>query len=220
MAAHDVLTRTQIDAELASLPAWRYLGPLCTVLKCPTSAAALALFAVIGELAQEANHHPDVDWRYDHLFISTISHDAGRKVTARDVALARAISEAAGAVGAVAVPSLIRTFDLAIDTADKAAVAPLWQTGFGYKADSEGDIFDPFGRGPGIWFQETQTPNPNRIHVDVNVPFSESAPALVALLASGGVLDDEYAPRWVVVTDAQGNRMCLCTEAESGAIDE
>lgn len=213
MVATDVLSRAEIDAAMPSLPSWRYLGALHTVLKCPTSAVALALFASIGELAQEANHHPDVDWRYDHLFITTCSHDANRKVTARDMSLARAISAAADAVGAVAVPSLIKTFDLAIDTDNKDAVAHTWQSGFGYNVDAEGDIYDPFGRGPGIWFQETTTPNPNRIHVDVNVPFSESAAALAALAAAGGTLDDEYGPRWVVVTDAQGNRLCVCTEA-------
>lgn len=107
-APDDVLTRTQIDAELSALPHWRFTGELRTVLTCPTSAIALDLFATIGELAQQANHHPDVDWRYDTLFISTCSHDAGGQVTARDIALARSISLAATAAAAVAKPELIR----------------------------------------------------------------------------------------------------------------
>lgn len=107
-APDDVLTRTQIEAELATLPQWRFTGELCTVLKCPTSAVALDLFAAVGEAAQQANHHPDVDWRYDTLFISTRSHDAGGQVTARDVALARNISRAAEAAGAEAKPEMIR----------------------------------------------------------------------------------------------------------------
>ena len=213
MGAKDVLTRPEIDAALESLPQWRYLGPLQTVLKCPTSALALELFATIGALAQEMNHHPDVDWRYDTLFVGTISHDAGRKVTARDVALARAISGAAADVGAEARPELIKSFDLVIDSPEPAAVAKVWQAGFGYQAGENGTLFDPFGRGPAVWFQETATPNPNRVHVDVNVPFSESAAALAAVAQAGASLDEEFAPRWVVVTDAQGNRMCLCTES-------
>lgn len=107
-APDDVLTRTRIDAELESLPQWRDVGELRTVLKCPTSAGALELFATIGELAQKANHHPDVDWRYDTLFIATSSHDAGGQITARDIALARAISNAAQHAGAVARTELIR----------------------------------------------------------------------------------------------------------------
>ncbi len=106
-AKDDVLTRTEIDAELASLPEWRYAGDLRTVLKCPTSAITLELFAAIGALAQDANHHPDVDWRYDTLFIATSSHDAGGQITARDINLARSISAAATAAGAVAQTDLI-----------------------------------------------------------------------------------------------------------------
>lgn len=106
-APDDVLTWARIHTELESLPHWRYSGDLRTVLKCPTSAVALELFAAIGELAQQANHHPDVDWRYDTLFIATSSHDAGGQITARDIALARAISNAAAEAGAVARPELI-----------------------------------------------------------------------------------------------------------------
>jgi len=212
MVAKDVLSREQIDAELPSLPLWSYIGGLRTVLKCPTSAAALELLAAIGDIAQGANHHPDVDWRYDLLFVATYSHDANLQVTARDIALAHAISAAAHAAGAVSVPALVKTFDLAIDTDNKDAVADLWQSAFGYVPDGDSGFADPHGRGPGLWFQETATPNPNRMHVDVNVPFSESATALAALAGAGGTLDDEYAPRWVVVTDAQGNRVCICTE--------
>ena len=106
-APDDVLTWARIHRELESLPQWRYSGDLRTVLKCPTSAVALELFATIGELAQKANHHPDVDWRYDTLFIATSSHDAGGQITARDIALARAISQAAVQAGAVARPELV-----------------------------------------------------------------------------------------------------------------
>jgi 4a-hydroxytetrahydrobiopterin dehydratase len=101
-APDDVLTWAQINTELPTLPQWRYAGELRTVLKCPTSAAALSLFATIGEIAQKANHHPDVDWRYDTLIVATSSHDAGGQITARDIRLARAISSAAAAAGAVA----------------------------------------------------------------------------------------------------------------------
>ena len=125
MAAKDTLTRAEIDAELASLPDWTFgLGALRTALKCPTSAAALDLFATIGALAQKANHHPDVDWRYDHLFVTLSSHDAGAKVTARDTAMAEAISTAAAGAGAVAHPELLRTTEIAIDTDDPDAQLP------------------------------------------------------------------------------------------------
>ena len=77
-ATEDVLTESQIDAALAELPDWRYrLGGLVTVYKAPTAAAALELIAAVGRLAEEQNHHPDLDWRYSRVFLRYSSHDAG-----------------------------------------------------------------------------------------------------------------------------------------------
>ncbi|CAN7451193.1 4a-hydroxytetrahydrobiopterin dehydratase [Arthrobacter sp. LjRoot14] len=102
----DTLSQTQIDAALAELPDWRYQsGGLVTVFKAPTAAAALELIAAVGRLAEEQNHHPDLDWRYNRVFIRFTSHDAGTQVTGRDVAAAAAVSAAAAVVEAVAVPA-------------------------------------------------------------------------------------------------------------------
>lgn len=213
MVADDVLTRNQIDAELASLPDWRFRqGGLATVLKCPTSAAALGLFATIGELAQDANHHPDVDWRYDTLFVALTSHDAGSKVTARDAALARAISAAAQAAGAQARPDRLRVVEIALDSEDFTAVAPVWAAALGLSAGEPDELRDPAGRLPGIWFQQTQTPNANRFHLDIHVPASQAQRVLADVEAAGATLDRSNAPQFVIATDAQGNRLCICTE--------
>lgn len=213
MPAPDVLTTEQVHSNLTALPQWRYgLGALRTVLKCESSASALALFSTIGALAQEANHHPDVDWRYDTLFITLTSHDAGSKVTTRDAALARSISAEALNAGATARPELLRTVEIALDTDDVEAISETWRTALGYKRQGDGSLTDPFGRGPALWFQETTTPNVNRFHLDVTVPYSESAPILATLAAGGAALDDGAAPSFVVATDTQGNRLCICTE--------
>ena len=213
MPAKDVLTTEQVHANLTALPQWRYgMGALRTALKCESSASALALFATIGALAQEANHHPDIDRRYNTLFITLTSHDAGSKVTARDAALARSISAEATSAGAVAKPELLHTVEIAIDTDDVEAISESWRLALGYKRQEDGSITDPFGRGPGIWFQKTATPNANRLHLDITVPFSESASILDGLEATGASLDHGAAPRFVVATDAQGNRFCVCTE--------
>lgn len=214
MPAKDVLNTEQIHANLVQLPLWRYgLGALRTALKCESSAAALALFAAIGDLAQDANHHPDVDWRYDTLFITLTSHDAGGRVTARDAALARSISSQAAAHGAVARPELLRTVEIALDTDNPEAISGIWKTALGYRTRKDGSLVDPMGRGPALWFQETETPNANRFHIDVMIPFAESAAVLEALSADGVDLDYGNAPMWVVATDAQGNRFCISTEA-------
>jgi 4a-hydroxytetrahydrobiopterin dehydratase len=213
MAANDVLTRDQIDAELAALPDWRFrLGGLAAALKCPTSAGALELFAAVGALAQEANHHPDVDWRYDTLFVALTSHDAGSKVTARDAALAKAISAAAREAGAAAHPELLRSVEIAMDSADFTAVAPVWAAALGFKAGEPDELKDPSGRLPTMWFQQTQTPSANRFHFDIHVPASEAQGVLAAVEAAGATLDRSNAPEFVIATDVQGNRLCICTE--------
>ncbi|WLQ06721.1 4a-hydroxytetrahydrobiopterin dehydratase [Arthrobacter oryzae] len=115
----DVLTRPQVDAALADLPDWRYrLGGLVTVFKTPTAAAALQLIAAVGQVAEEQNHHPDLDWRYNRVFIRFTSHDAGTEVTQRDVAAAAAASRAAAAVSAIAEPGRYRSAETAGGTAN------------------------------------------------------------------------------------------------------
>lgn len=101
----DVLTRDRIDAVLAALPDWQYRqGGLVAVYKTPTAAAALELIAAVGRLAEEQNHHPDLDWRYNKVHLRYTSHDAGGDVTERDAAAAEAVSAAAARLGATAQP--------------------------------------------------------------------------------------------------------------------
>jgi 4a-hydroxytetrahydrobiopterin dehydratase len=212
-ARDDVLTRPQIDEALSGLPDWRYrLGGLVTVFKTPTAAGALELIAAVGRLAEENNHHPDLDWRYNRVFIRFTSHDAGTEVTPRDVASAAAASKVAAEAGASPEPGLYRTVEIGIDTPDPSEIAEVWRVALGYKKGRQGGLEDPHGRGPGLWFQETGTPNDNRLHLDIYRPKAESGPALEKVEATGALMNSDHAPSWVVVTDAQGNRLCLCTE--------
>ncbi|MDP9981941.1 4a-hydroxytetrahydrobiopterin dehydratase [Pseudarthrobacter oxydans] len=216
-ATDDILDEGQVDAALAELPDWRYrLGGLVTAYKAPTAAAALELIAAVGRLAEEQNHHPDLDWRYNRVFLRYSSHDAGDEVTRRDVAAATAAGAAAAAVGATAEPGLHRTVEVAIDSEDPAAIAEVWRVALGYRRGGANDLVDPYGRGPTLWFQETSTPNPNRMHLDIHRSRAESGPVLEKTAAAGALMNHDHAPNWVVVTDAQGNQLCLCTEAGHG----
>lgn len=209
----EILTRSQIDEALSGLPDWRYhLGGLVTVYKTPTAAGALELIAGVGRLAEEKDHHPDLDWRYNRVFIRFTSHDAGGEVTPRDIAAAAAVTQTAAAAGAAPEPGLYRTVEIGIDTPEPSAIAEVWRVALAYKQGRGGSLQDPYGRGPGLWFQETRTPNDNRLHLDIHRSKAESGPVLEKVAASGALMDSDHAPGWVVVTDAQGNRLCLCTE--------
>ena len=100
----DHLTQAEIDAALLRLPDWKYQDGLVTVYKTPTAAKALALIAAVGEIAEQQNHHPDLEWRYNRVHVRYVSHDAGGQVTSRDVAAATSVSEAAAGLGAMAQP--------------------------------------------------------------------------------------------------------------------
>lgn len=64
-------------------------------------ATGAKLFARIADLADTANHHPDVEVTYPTVRVTLITHSAGG-LTAKDVALARQISAAARDLGIVA----------------------------------------------------------------------------------------------------------------------
>ena len=56
--------------------------------------AGVGLIDAIGELAEAANHHPDVDLRFDTVTVRLVSHDV-EGLSRRDLDLARQISVAA-----------------------------------------------------------------------------------------------------------------------------
>jgi 4a-hydroxytetrahydrobiopterin dehydratase len=171
--------------------------------------------AQIGEMAQAADHHPDVDLRYPHVDVAICSHDVFG-VTSRDIDLARAISAAAVELGITADPSAIAVVEIALDTADQAEIKPFWAAVLGMSDHprSDEELRDLSGNQPTLWFQHT-TPHDEprmRFHLDLRVPPEVAEKRIAAALAAGGVLvSDERAPRFTVLADAQGNKVCVTT---------
>lgn len=55
---------------------------------------ALSFINKVGKLAEELNHHPDICIKnYKEVVISTMTHDAGNKVTEKDFQLVEAINK-------------------------------------------------------------------------------------------------------------------------------
>ncbi|HEY2428903.1 MAG TPA: 4a-hydroxytetrahydrobiopterin dehydratase [Acidimicrobiales bacterium] len=86
-----------ITAALAQL-AWERQGDeLVKVVKRGDFAKALAYVNAVGGLAEEADHHPDIDIRWDTVTLRLSTHSAGG-LTQKDLDLATAIDAlAAGA---------------------------------------------------------------------------------------------------------------------------
>lgn len=192
---------------------WRQVrDALSTRLDTGDFATGAKLVQQIADVADELNHHPDVDLQYGALFVRTKSHDVDA-ITARDVALARRISELAAAAGVQARAESTSTFELGIDVVDADAVRPFWLALTGGK-EINGEVVDPTGHHPLIWFQGMDPPRTqrNRIHVDLTVPHDVAEQRVAAAIAAGGrLVTDQYAPAWWVLADPEGNEACVCT---------
>lgn len=166
----------------------------------------------VGEAADAANHHPDLDLRYGHVEIRLLSHDVFA-LTSRDLALAGAISAIAAELGLEAQPAALRLPDLALDTADAAEIMPFWAAVLGLEPRGD-ELVDPGGTRPGVWFQ-TSDPHDEphqRWHLDVFVPHDVADQRVSdAIQAGGRQVDDSEAPSFWVLADAQGNKACVCT---------
>jgi len=88
----DALDERQIRAELAELPGWTHDHHRLT--KTYTFGGFAEAISFIVRLAFEAetqNHHPDLHNVYNRVEIALSTHEAGDRVTERDIRLARAI---------------------------------------------------------------------------------------------------------------------------------
>lgn len=89
-----VLTDEQVDAAAATLDGWtRSDGALRRSVTFGSVLDGIEGVRTVAELAERADHHPDIDirWRTVHLALST--HSEGG-ITEKDVELARQIDAA------------------------------------------------------------------------------------------------------------------------------
>ncbi len=136
-------------------------------------------------------------------------------VTQRDLDLARRISSVAQSMGVAADPLAVRQLELALDTPDLAAIGPFWAAVLTGSTEFEsGDVVDPTGRVPNLWFQGTEsheTPR-QRFHLDLWVPHDVAEERIDAGIAAGGrITYDKEAPAFTVLADPEGNKVCICT---------
>lgn len=194
--------------EAGGTEQWRALNAGADAWFSTTSHREGAAFVRrVGEAAEAAGHHPDVDVRASGVHVRLFTHDAG-SLTDKDVDLARQISALADELGLAADPAAVQRLQVAIDTLDVSAVAPFWQAALRYDAVAEDRLVDPLQRHPRLWFQEMDAARPlrNRLHIDAGTPWDLVPEKLVALEAASGRVAYENQ-WWKTVADGEGNEV-------------
>ncbi len=95
-----VLSESEVAAALADGkgPRWHLIGgKLVKTVECAGFVGALEFVEEVGRLAEEANHHPDIDIRYNRVTLALMTHDAGG-ITQLDLDLAGAIDRVTAGV--------------------------------------------------------------------------------------------------------------------------
>jgi 4a-hydroxytetrahydrobiopterin dehydratase len=87
------LTAAEISFRLKALPDWKVeSGELTRTFTFKDFVGSLAFVNSVGDLAEKAGHHPDIDIRYNRVRLALVTHDAGG-ITAKDFDLAAAIDK-------------------------------------------------------------------------------------------------------------------------------
>ncbi|WP_405058774.1 4a-hydroxytetrahydrobiopterin dehydratase [Kribbella sp. NBC_01505] len=219
----DVLTVQAIQD--AGLTDWSKLGTaLHARFLVGSFAEAVAFAQEVAEIS--AGHDPEV--RMTATFVDlrlltpgSVYRQEGRpdriwsSVTQLDIDLAREISALAAARGLQADQEGNFEAELGLDTADAAEIGPFWAallTGDAANYDHP-EVVDPTGRAPSLWFQKTsahEAPR-QRFHFDLWMPIALAPARIKAAVAAGGTVTDDSDPSFTVLSDAQGNRACICT---------
>ena len=86
------LTKAKIKDALRALPDWKFARDALTKeFKFGSFREALSFMVRVGFEAEAMNHHPEWTNVYNRVAIRLNTHDAGGKVTLKDVNLARKI---------------------------------------------------------------------------------------------------------------------------------
>ena len=84
------LSEQEIKSRLVSVPDWQIeSGELVRTFLFKDFRASLAFVNKVGEIAEKAGHHPDIDIRYNKVRLALVTHDAGG-ISQKDFDLAAA----------------------------------------------------------------------------------------------------------------------------------
>jgi len=96
MAKQPLLSDIDIQRRLGALPGWTRRGDAITkVFTFRGFPEAVAFVDTLVAPAEQMNHHPDIDVRYNKVIITLSTHDSGG-LTLNDLSLAEKIDAAGG----------------------------------------------------------------------------------------------------------------------------
>lgn len=94
----ELLSEAEVDKRLSDLPGWSSVdagGPALTrTFKFDDFKAALSFVNRVGDEAEQLDHHPDIDMRWNKVTLTLSTHSAGG-LTERDFTLAHRIDDRA-----------------------------------------------------------------------------------------------------------------------------
>ena len=86
------LSVTEIERELAGTPGWeRVEDSIVRTVKLQDFKEAMAYVNRVAEVAEELNHHPDIEIRWNTVVLTQTTHAAGG-LTEHDFQLARRLN--------------------------------------------------------------------------------------------------------------------------------
>ncbi len=89
----DLLTDSEISDHLATLDGWELDGKSITqTFEFKSFTPAIEFVNEVADLAEDANHHPDIDVRWNKVTLRLSTHSAGG-LTKSDTALATQIDD-------------------------------------------------------------------------------------------------------------------------------
>ncbi len=192
----------------------------------PSFSSASAFVVDVAVSADACEHHPDIEIRYPGTVRITLTTHAANGLTELDASLATTISQLAMEHSIPSNCSQIGMLEVAIDALNIAAVMPFWKAVLGYIDEPTENpgypvdaIMDPLRIGPPLWFQQMDSPRPqrNRIHLDVKIPHDLALQRIERAVAAGGkLINAESARAFWVLADPEGNEICICTWQDRG----
>lgn len=92
MADYAIIEDSELQAWLKNHADWSLQGgEIVADYKFKNFVMAFGFLAKVAVLAEKHDHHPKIENTYNKVRLSMNTHDAGNKITSRDIKLAEAI---------------------------------------------------------------------------------------------------------------------------------